>query len=559
MPDTPQLTNGPEVPLLDKPREEKLLEEIENLRKQLEQERSQRNGAQKKKPSKPVNRKKVWLFVIFGALLILAAFLIGFLPHYIHERQLRAQTAEKEKFLTVVNYVVAKPSPRISLLDLPGTMQAITEAPILARADGFLSKRYADIGDRVHEGQLLAEISAPDLDQQVNQAQSQLQQLRATLQQSISNLEQGRANQELAKVTAERYGGLLIRGAVSRQENDQQQTAFQAQTANVAALEHAISAARQNIGAGEANLERLRSLQAYEKVRAPFTGVITLRNVDVGALINTGNTLLYRIAATDRLRTYIYVPEPNAPYVQTGQPADLYVMEFPGRAFHGVITRTASSMDPTTRTMLTEVQVPNPTGILLPGTYATVTLNSTRSNPPIMIPGDALMVESNGTFVAVLENQQPAAHPSSPQEQQGSPQKGSGKQNDKGPQGQKAADKSDKKESPKQAFQQQEKQQQDLPTFTVHLVRVNIGRDYGNDIEVVNGLKEGELIVANPNDAIVEGAKVKGTLSSQAVGAETQAGSNNTNENTEKMAPLPGEQPPADQPAKERTDRGPGY
>src|SRR5207302_5635803 len=162
------------------------------------------------------------------------------------------------------------------------------EAPVLARAEGYLGKRYADIGDPVREGQLLAEIEAPDLDQQVRQAQAQLEQMQAALKQAAANLEQGKVNRSLADVTAKRYAFLLQKGAVSRQDADQYQAASQAQAANVDALTQALSAARENVSAAEANLTRLRDLQTFEKVKAPFSGIVTLRNVDTGALINTG-------------------------------------------------------------------------------------------------------------------------------------------------------------------------------------------------------------------------------------------------------------------------------
>jgi RND family efflux transporter MFP subunit len=560
MPEPPQLPSGEQPILLDQPREQKLLQEIEGLRKELDEERKKREES---KP-KPLNRRKLWLFLIVGAILIVVAFLAGYIPHLRHEREVKREAAEKETMLPVLTYIVAKRSSAMSELDLPGTMEAITEAPILARADGFLGKRYADIGDRVRQGQLLAEIDAPDLDQQVRQGQSQLLQLRAALRQAIANLDQGKANQGLAKVTAERYAGLLVRGAVSRQENDQQQSAFQASNANVGALQEAISSAEQNIGAGEANLERLRDLQGYEKVRAPFSGVITLRNVDTGALISTGNTLLYRIAETDRLRTFIYVPEANAPTVQTGQSATLYVMEYPGRRFQGVITRTASSMDPSTRTLLTEVQVANPSGVLLPGTYAQVTLNSMRENPPVMIPGDALLVHSDGTYVGVLEDEQApqkatgqnGRQPANQQQdgkQADAKQQGDAKQGQDGKQGK-------KKESAKQELSQEEEQQKELPTFTVHLVRVNVGRDYGNDIEIVSGLNGGENVISNPNDSVQNQTKVKGMLSNQPPGADSQAsGQGNANVDTQKRSPQPGGEKSTKQPAKGRDNRGPGF
>jgi RND family efflux transporter MFP subunit len=553
VPDSIETPSGPKPILLDRPEEEKLREEVRDLRGQLEQERKKNERAE----TKPISRGKLWFWLILGALLIVVIFLIGFIPHFYHERELNEETAEKQKMLPVLTYLQVNRSAANTGIELPGTMQGITEAPILARADGYVKRRYADIGDRVREGQLLAEIEAPDLDQQVSQGQAQLEQLRATLRQNESNLKQGQANQGLAQVTAQRYAGLLKKGAVSRQENDQNQTNFQAQTANVGALEQAISAAQENIRAGEANLRRLRYLQSYLKVRAPFTGVITLRNIDTGSLISTGNTLLYRVAQTDRLRTYIYVPETNAPSVQTGQTATLYLAEYPGRRFRGTITRTSSSLDPTTRTLLTEVQVANPDGTLFPGTFAQVSLNSKRADPPVLIPGDALLVRSDGTFVGVLENEEaPKRKPAKGD----SPQKdgaGSGSQDSQG--GGKKEGGSDSKADPKKEFQQEKDQQEELPTFMVHLVRVNVGRDYGNEIEVVSGLNGGEKVISNPNDSVQENGKVKGIKSNTPPGEQKQApGGGNLNQNTQKAAPRPGGEPTSKQPTKEKENRGPG-
>ena len=224
-----------------------------------------------------------------------------------------------------------------SELKLPGTMQAVTEAPILARADGYLKSRLVDIGDRVQAGQPLAEIEAPELDQQIRQAKAAVEQAQAALEQAQANLEQGKANRELARVTAERWKTLAAQGVVSQQENDQYQAQLAAQNANVQALEKAISAQRSNVAAAKANLARLQEVQGYRIVKAPFDGVITLRNVDVGALVSAGSTLLYRIAQTGTLRTYVNVPQDNANSVHAGQPAQLTRLQFSGPAFsrHG--------------------------------------------------------------------------------------------------------------------------------------------------------------------------------------------------------------------------------
>jgi RND family efflux transporter MFP subunit len=411
----------------------------------------------------------------------------------------------------------------------------------LARADGYLKKRYVDIGDKVNAGQLLAEIAAPDLDQQVEQGRAQLLQARASLRQAVAALEQGHANQNLARVTAVRWSALLKRGAVSPQDNDTQQANFQAQTANVGALEEAVGAAQENAKAAQANLDRLVNLQSYEKVRAPYNGVITLRNVDDGALISTAQTLLFRVAQIDRLRTYLYVPEANAHLVQVGHRASLSLAEFPGRPFTGEITRTSNSLDPMTRTLLVEVQIPNGNHALFPGMFSEVSLKQTRVNPPVLVPADALIVQPTGTFIAVLEGDAKG-------EREAQPEKS--KEGDKK---KKTSEKDDRKE--KESLL---KQQQELPTFTVHLAPVTVGRDYGNAIEIATGLQGNERIVPNPNDHVRENVTVKGQKSKDnPVNPAPQPGK--ANANGEQLAPQPNAEPVPKDPAKTRMDRGPGY
>jgi len=199
-------------------------------------------------------------------------------------------------------------------------MQALTEAPILARTDGYLKRRLVDIGDRVRASQVLAEIDAPEVDQQIHQAEAAIEQAAAAAEQAQANLEQGRANRELARVTAERIQRLTERGISPEQDGDQSRAQLAAQDANVQALEKAILAQRSNLAAAKANLARLQELQGYRLVKAPFDGVITLRNVDVGALVSTGNTLLYRIAQIGTLRTYVNVPQAYVTAVRVALP-----------------------------------------------------------------------------------------------------------------------------------------------------------------------------------------------------------------------------------------------
>ena len=272
-------------------------------------------------------------------------------------------------------------SSRNSELELPGNIQAITEVPILARADGYLKRRMADIGDRVRAGQPLGEIEAPELEEQVRQAAASLQQDQAALDQALANQEQGKSDLEFARATAQRWSHLFTRGVVSQHENEQYNTQYQSRIASVKALEKAVAVQRGNVGAAEANLARLREMQSYRVVKAPFEGVITLRNVDVGALVNAGSTLLFRIAQTSTVRTYVNVPQMNASFVRVGQPARLHVTNLPGRYFTGAVARTANSLDPASRTMLVEIHAPNPDGAMLPGMYAQVELSSARAQP----------------------------------------------------------------------------------------------------------------------------------------------------------------------------------
>ncbi len=383
------------------------------------------------------------------AAIFVVAFFAGYVPRHRTELQLVTEAHAEEESLPDVSVMAAVRGSNMGNLVLPGNIQAVTEAPILARAEGFIQRRYVDIGDRVNAGQLLAEIQAPELDQQVVQSRAAVQQSQADLERATAALEQGKANEGLAKVTASRWDNLAKRGVVSRQENDQYQAQYLAQSANVRALDRAVAAAKGNVAASQANVARLTELQGYLQVRAPFTGVITLRNIDVGALVNTGSTLLFRIAQTNPLRTYVNVPQVNAPGVRVGQNATLSTADLPDRKFNGVVTRTANSLDPASRTLLVEIQVPNPDGKLMPGTYAQVDLNLPRKDPPLLIPSDTLVVRPAGTQVALLDAKN-----------------------------------------------------------TVHFQGITVGRDFGDRIEVLSGLKLGQRVIVNPNDSVQEGVKV---------------------------------------------------
>jgi RND family efflux transporter MFP subunit len=429
--------------------EEELRAEIEQLKRRLQSKDHSHAGTHVlEHPPRP-RRVAIMGMLLLIAGIFVVAFFVGYLPRHRRELQLVAEAHVQQETLPEVSVVAAARGSFMGNLVLPGNIQAVTEAPILARAEGFIQRRYVDIGDRVSAGQLLADIQAPDLDQQVVQARAAVQQSQADLERATAALEQGKANEALAKVTASRWNNLANRGVVSRQENDQYQAQYLAQSANVRALDHAVAAAKGNVAASQANVARLSELQSYLQVRAPFAGVITLRNIDVGALVNTGSTLLFRIAQTNPLRTYVNVPQISAPEVRVGQTATLSTADLPDRKFNGQVTRTANSLDPASRTLLVEIQVPNPDGKLMPGTYAQVDLNLPRKDPPLLIPSDTLVVRPSGTLVALVDT-----------------------------------------------------------NSKVHFQPVTVGRDLGERIEVLSGLKAGQRVIVNPNDSVQEGVKV---------------------------------------------------
>jgi RND family efflux transporter MFP subunit len=436
--------------------EESLRAEIDDLKRQLAQKKEAAT-AHAQKAAHPSSRAILSLILLVAVILI-GAFVIGYLPRHRRQLQLIAEADTQREALPEVSFVPVTRASVTGNLILPGSIQAVTEAPVLARAEGFVIKRYVDIGDRVAAGQLLAEIEAPDLDQQVRQAQASLQQARADLERATAALEQGQANESLAKVTAGRWENLTRQGIASRQENDQYQAQYQAQIANVRALDRAVAAAKSSIEAAEANVARYTDLKSYLKVKAPFAGVITLRNVDVGALVNSGNTLLFRIAQTNPLRTYLNVPQSSASDVHVGQIAMLSTSDLPERKFPGNVARTANSLDPATRTLLVEIHVANPDGKLMPGMYAQVDLNLPRKDPPLLMPSDTLVVRPEGTLVAVLG-----------------------------------------------------------PGNVVHFQKITVGRDFGDRIEALSGLTEGQKVIVNPNDSVQEGVKVHPTAAPEGI------------------------------------------
>ena len=427
--------------------EQQLRREVEELRRQLGLRRPAHAGVPPIRwhPSPTTISALLLGFLI----LLVTAFVAGYLPLQKREATLRAEAQAQDGALPHLQVMRVGRLADRNEIKLPGTMQAVTEAPILARADGYLRRRLVDIGDHVRTGQVVAEIDAPELDQQIHQAEAAVEQAQAATEQAQASLEQGKANRELARITSQRLKILAERGIASQQDTDQYQAQFAAQDANVQALEKAVVAQRGNASAARANLARLHEVQGYRLVKAPFDGVITLRNVDVGALVSTGNTMLYRIAQTRTVRTYVNVPQVSANSVHVGQAATLTVSNFPGRTFRGNVTRTANALDPASRTMLVEVGVPNADGTLIPGTYAEVDLSGAQDNPPLIVPAAAIIFRTDGAQLAVVQ-----------------------------------------------------------PDGIVHLQKIAVGRDYGDRVEILQGVEEGATVIAVPGDVAREGAKV---------------------------------------------------
>jgi RND family efflux transporter MFP subunit len=428
--------------------EESLRRENQELKRQLEKLREPSHAGQPRHLWHP-SPVTIWAIFLGAAVLIVVGFFAGYIPLQKRKAVIAGEAHEERKALPRVEVIKAGRSTRQSGLELPGNIQPITEAPILARADGYLARRLVDIGDRVRAGQPLAEIDAPELTDQVTQGKATVRQMQASLEQAIANVQQGKTDMDLARITADRSNRLVGKGAISRQENDQYQAQYQSKLAALQSLEKGIDVQRANVAAAQSNVARLEKMQSYRVVEAPFNGVITLRNVDTGALVNAGNTLLFRIAQTATLRTYVNVPQAYADSVHTGQPAVLTVSNLPGRQFKGTVARSANALDPTSRTLLVEIHVPNSDNALMPGMYAQVELSSVRADPPILVPSEALIIRAEGAQVAVVR-----------------------------------------------------------PDNTVHLQKIDVGRDYGDRLEVLSGLREGDSIVANPGDDVAEGLKV---------------------------------------------------
>ena len=373
----------------------------------------------------PATPRKALLLIGLVLLLLVVGGVITMLMR-IHDSHVLANETQRTSIPTVavVHPTAEKPDEE---LILPGTLQAYEESPIYARTNGYLLRWYKDIGSRVTKGDLLADIDTPEVDQELRQA-------RATREQVAAQL-------DLAKINADRYVGLRKTDSVSQQEADQQASGYQQ--------------AKANLDAADANVRRLEELESFKHVYAPFTGVLTKRNVDPGALINAGSTggasgkELFDIARVDPLRVYVSVPQNYAPAIRNGMQASVTLPELPGQKFIGTVVRTAESIDQMTRTLLTEVDVPNKDERLLPGSFGEVHFRTGINAQKVTIPVNAMLFRQEGPQVAVVG--------------------------------------SDGK---------------------VYLRKITIGHDYGTTLEILGGVELDDRIILNPADSLEEGQQV---------------------------------------------------
>jgi RND family efflux transporter MFP subunit len=402
-----------------------------------------RNGARHTIDAPPPGRARedtrlARLFWIGILLLLLGVLALAAYQHFALRGQVIATAREHSEFVPNVQVAPVRASPATWPVTLPGTTSAFAAANIYARATGYISRRDVDIGDRVKTGRLLAEITAPELDHQITQAEATLSQLQATLQQA-------QANRDLARANWGRDKPLVEKGWATPQQGDTDRLTLAAQDA-------AVAVAQANIKQQQAQLQVLHQQKDYQSVVAPFDGVVTQRNIDIGGLVQadaTSGTFMFTVMHTDVIRVQLYVPQDAAFGLAPGVEAGIRVPEMPGRVFPGTVTRLANALQPGSRTLLTEIDVPNPDGALTPGIYCLVDLKIPRKTPSLIVPAAAIIFNQDGLSVAVVEN------------------------------------------------------------GVVRLRRITEVRDFGTTVEVNDGVRDGEQVILNPSVDLAEGQKVQ--------------------------------------------------
>jgi RND family efflux transporter MFP subunit len=378
--------------------------------------------------------------MILGTVVLLGlagALGFGFWQHYRVHAEVIATADQRRDFVPAVRTDTIRASEAVRSVIWPGTTDAFAQANLYARASGYISKRTVDIGDRVKSGDLLVEIAAPEIEHQIAQAEGTLTQLRA-------NLQQAEANRDLAQVTWDRDKKLVQQGWTTAQQGDTDRLTLQAREA-------AVAVASANITAQEAQLRVLNQQKTYLSVIAPFDGVITQRNIDVGSLVQAdaaSGTFLFQLMHSDVMRVQLYVPQDDALGVAPGTQAIVRVPEIPGREFPGMVTRIADALQPGSRTLLTEIDVPNPDHVLTQGVYCMVELKIPRKSPSLIVPSEAIIFNRDGLSVAVVED------------------------------------------------------------GVAHIRKIGLVRDLGTSVEVNTGVNKGDQVILSPQVDMTDGRKV---------------------------------------------------
>src|SRR3984957_1220198 len=380
-------------------------------------------------------RARGWTLAAGVAILLGGGLGYGAWRDHAQRQEVAATAQEQRDFVPSVLIGEVKPSSPTVDASLPGTTFAFEAANIFARTNGYILKRNVDIGSRVKAGDLLAELTAPELDHQISQAQATLVQAQATLRQN-------QASKQLAQVTNDRIGSLVKQGWATTQLGDTDRLSLEAQDA-------AVGVAQANIEAQRSSIKVLAQQKAYQRVVAPFDGVITQRAVDVGSLVQAGSTFMFTLMHSHIIRTQVFVPQDQAFGLAPGVKAVVRVPEMPDRTFPGEVTRIADALQQGTRTLLVEIDVPNPDGALTPGIYCTVELQIPRKTPSLLVPANAIIFNRDGLQVAVVQN------------------------------------------------------------GVAHIQKISVARDLGTQVEVHDGVKAGDQVILNPTVDLMDGSRVR--------------------------------------------------
>lgn len=396
------------------------------------------NRIASKRASRPAEARhpvRGWLFGLLAFLPLVAGLAYG-ASRYSARNQAVLATAEQQRdFTPTVRVAEVQSSGGTQTVKLPATTLAFAAANIFARTSGYIELRKVDIGDHVKAGDLLAQITAPELDHQIAQAEATLAQIQATLQQTM-------ASRDLARVTNDRDSDLVKKGWLTPQQGDTDRLTLQAQQA-------AVGVAESNVVAQQALIRVLKQQKDYQSVVAPFDGIVTQRNIDTGSLVQAGTTFMFTLMRSDVIRVQVNVPQDAAFGVTPGVDAVVRVPEIPDHPVHGKVTRIANALVPGTRTLLTEVDIPNADGVLSPGMYCTVELKIPRKTPSVIVSADALIFNSTGLHVAVAKD------------------------------------------------------------GVAHFQKVNVARDFGTTVEIHDGIKPGDKVILKPSVDLADGSKIQ--------------------------------------------------